>query len=167
VYIEAIWYPGRQINFLNLQRGGTTSGAAKKPGGYKVMEDQVNADVVEPPRYITARHVSAVFEKLGYDAAGGAKLFNILCETLAKRGQLGVGTGMGDEAPTPRASVARASVARDTNSALLADDDEEDTATNSALPNTALVAAFTTEEDEINKLSGVTDSMSLNAIASK
>lgn len=178
VYVEAIWYPGRQINFLNLQRGGTTSGAAKKPGGYKVMEDQTTADVVEPPRYITARHVSAVFEKLGYDAAGGAKLFNILCETLAKRGQLGVGTGMGsgaggEDSPAPaRASVARASVARGTNSALLGDDDEEEDTNNteaqqstSALPNTALVAAFSTEEDEIRKLSGITDSMSLNAIA--
>jgi hypothetical protein len=74
---------------------------------------------------------------------------------------------MGEEAPAPRASVARASVARDTNSALLGDDDVEEAASNSALPNTALLAAFTTEEDEINKLSGVTDNMSLNAIASK
>ena len=59
------------------------------------MEDQTSIDVVEPPRHITARHVSAVFEKLGYDAAGGAKLFNMLCEALAKRGQLGIGAGMG------------------------------------------------------------------------
>lgn len=101
------------------------------------MEDQLHADVVEPPRYITARHVSAVFERIGYDAAGGAKLFNILCEALAKRGQLGVGAGMGHKGDDPL----------DT----LRTDSQEGS---SSMPNAALVAAFATEEDEIKKLSG-------------
>jgi hypothetical protein len=30
-----------------------------------------SSDVVEPPKFITARHVAAVFEKMGYDAAAG------------------------------------------------------------------------------------------------
>eukprot|EP01006_Ploeotia_vitrea_P033920 TRINITY_DN65658_c6_g1_i1.p1 TRINITY_DN65658_c6_g1~~TRINITY_DN65658_c6_g1_i1.p1 ORF type:complete len:476 (+),score=42.84 TRINITY_DN65658_c6_g1_i1:670-2097(+) len=162
LYVEAIWYPGRQLNFLNLQRGGTTNGAPRKAGGYKVMEEQSNADVVEPPRHITARHVSAVFEKLGYDAAGGAKLFNILCEALAKRGQLGVGSGMGNNNNNN-------SNPGDRNSALLGGDPlpppNGDRFSSSAMPNAALVAAFATEEDEMKKLSGVTDNMSLDAIA--
>ena len=132
---------------------------------YRVMEDQTCIDVVEPPRHITARHVSAVFEKLGYDAAGGAKLFNILCEALAKRGQLGIGAGMGPSNGTGGGM----------NSALLGEDEPDTgrndrnstTHTTSAMPNAALVAAFATEEDEIKKLSGVTEGMSLNAIASK
>lgn len=172
LYVEAIWYPGRQLNFLNLQRGGTTNGAAKKPGGYRVMEEQVNLDVVEPPRYITARHVSAVFEKLGYDASGGAKLFTVLCEALAKRGQLGIGAGMGSG---DRASYAPEGERESTNSGLLGDDApiSKTTAVSASggpersVANTALVAAFTNEEDEIKKLSGVTENMSLNAIASK
>jgi hypothetical protein len=30
--------------------------------------------VVEPPKFITARHVAAVFEKMGYDSAAGTKV---------------------------------------------------------------------------------------------
>jgi hypothetical protein len=29
---------------------------------------------VEPPKFITARHVAAVFEKMGYDSAAGTKV---------------------------------------------------------------------------------------------
>lgn len=41
-------------------------------------------DVVEPPKHITARHVSAVFEKMGYDPAAGGKVFGVLLELLAQ-----------------------------------------------------------------------------------
>ena len=41
-------------------------------------------DVVEPPKHITARHVSAVFEKMGYDPAAGSKVFGVLLELLAQ-----------------------------------------------------------------------------------
>lgn len=41
-------------------------------------------DVVEPPKLITARHVAAVFEKMGYDAASGTKVFGVLLELLAQ-----------------------------------------------------------------------------------
>jgi len=41
-------------------------------------------DVVEPPKFITARHVSAVFEKLGYDPLNGQKAFDTLCNILER-----------------------------------------------------------------------------------
>lgn len=31
-------------------------------------------DVVEPPKFITAKHVSAMFEKLGFDPSCGQKV---------------------------------------------------------------------------------------------
>lgn len=37
-------------------------------------------DVVEPPRYITAKHLSAVLDKLGYHANHSSSLFDSLCE---------------------------------------------------------------------------------------
>lgn len=40
--------------------------------------------MVEPPKQITARHVAAVFEKMGYDAAAGTKVFGLLMELLAQ-----------------------------------------------------------------------------------
>jgi hypothetical protein len=41
-------------------------------------------DVVEPPKQFTARHVAAVFEKMGYDPAAGTKVFAVLLDLLAK-----------------------------------------------------------------------------------
>ena len=41
-------------------------------------------DVVEPPKFITAKHVSAIFEKLGFDASCGQKVFGVLCEALSR-----------------------------------------------------------------------------------
>ena len=40
--------------------------------------------MVEPPKHITARHVAAVFEKMGYDPAAGTKVFGVLLELLAQ-----------------------------------------------------------------------------------
>jgi hypothetical protein len=52
----------------------------------KLTNNNINAaDMVEPPKFITSRHVSAVFEKLGYDAEGGQKIFNALCAALQSR----------------------------------------------------------------------------------
>jgi serine/threonine protein kinase len=44
----------------------------------------VNRTVINPPRYITAKHVSAIFEQLGYDPVAGAKVFEVLCEALQR-----------------------------------------------------------------------------------
>ena len=35
--------------------------------------------------YMAARHVSVIFEKLGYDGSKGVEVFGILCEELSKR----------------------------------------------------------------------------------
>lgn len=54
IYSEAIWYPGRQLNFMNLLNKST-----KKPpvssstNSGKVLDDSFHVDVVEPPKYIT------------------------------------------------------------------------------------------------------------------
>jgi serine/threonine protein kinase len=50
-------------------------------GGSKSL---VSRTVVNPPRYITAKHVSAIFEQLGYDPEAGAKVFEVLCEALQR-----------------------------------------------------------------------------------
>jgi len=41
-------------------------------------------DVVEPPKFITGRHVAGIFEKLGFDATCGQKVFGVLCEALTR-----------------------------------------------------------------------------------
>jgi len=88
IYSEAIWYPGRQLNFMHLlnksnNQNRTTNSNTQSTN--KVIEDQLHIDVVEPPKFITARHVSTIFEKLGFDPSGGVKLFNVLCDALVKK----------------------------------------------------------------------------------
>ena len=46
--------------------------------------DNLLPTVVEPPKFITARHVAAVFEKLGFEPSAGQKAFTILCEALTR-----------------------------------------------------------------------------------
>jgi hypothetical protein len=41
--------------------------------------------LLEPPKFITSKHVAAVFERLGLDPAGGIKVFQALCEALSRR----------------------------------------------------------------------------------
>jgi hypothetical protein len=45
-------------------------------------EDVCNLYVVEPPKYITARHIYTVLEKLGYDPTHASTIFHILCEAV-------------------------------------------------------------------------------------
>jgi hypothetical protein len=54
-------------------------------------------DVVEPPKFITGKHVSAIFEKLGFDASCGQKVFGVLCEALTRAGEVGDALIEGDE----------------------------------------------------------------------
>lgn len=99
VYIETVWYPGRQINLISWMqhmplKASTTAGVvdnsspdkeiSRESNGFKVLEDSNHLDVVEPPKYITARHVSALFEKMGYDPQCGQKVFAILCEAIER-----------------------------------------------------------------------------------
>eukprot|EP01034_Spumella_vulgaris_P043300 gene43300-53758_t len=97
IYIEALWYPGRNMNVMNVMqtthmRGNpepemvmtTSSDKLNVSSSKKTMtENNMPIDVVEPPKFITGRHVAAVFEKLGYDQAAGQKVFTILCEILS------------------------------------------------------------------------------------
>ena len=86
VYTEAIWYPGRQLNLMNLQRSaGTPAKRRSGNGGQKVLDENLRANVVEPPKFITGKHVAAIFEKLGFGAVAGSKVFSILREALDKR----------------------------------------------------------------------------------
>lgn len=94
IYTESIWYPGRQLNYMNMMqssnansRATSTSGQPPAtPGGSKVLNNDIPclSTVVEPPKFITQRHVSAIFEKLGYDGSNGAKIFSILAEAVSR-----------------------------------------------------------------------------------
>jgi serine/threonine protein kinase len=90
IYSESIWYPGRQLNLRSLLqqtpvKGPNEVGGLVTPGGSRVLTNESNLPtVVEPPKFITGRHIAAVFEKLGYDPASGQKAFTILCEALQR-----------------------------------------------------------------------------------
>jgi hypothetical protein len=45
-------------------------------GRFKALEGSngLPKDVVEPPKFITGKHVAAIFEKLGFDATCGQKV---------------------------------------------------------------------------------------------
>ena len=47
-------------------------------------EDPLGGVVVEPPKYISARHISAVFEKCGMDPLKAPPLFAVLCDAVEK-----------------------------------------------------------------------------------
>lgn len=83
MYLESVWYPGRQLNLMHLMRAPKrrTSGV-----GSKVLEDlsTANQDIVEPPKFITGRHVASVFERLGYDPSTGQMIFNSLSDALTR-----------------------------------------------------------------------------------
>ncbi len=57
---------------------------SQSSGGRVLTGETVVPSVVEPPKFITGRHVAAIFEKLGFDPAAGQKAFNILCEALSR-----------------------------------------------------------------------------------
>jgi hypothetical protein len=96
LYAEAIWYPGRQLNYLNLQAAvNSQQFSPVKPS----QESKERTRVVEPPKFITVRHVTAVFEKMGYEPSGGMKCFTILCKALEKSKSDRV-SGVSDERDT-------------------------------------------------------------------
>eukprot|EP01039_Chlorochromonas_danica_P000439 gene439-473_t len=89
IYTEAVWYPGRQLNLMHILQHTNVKGQVS-PNPSNNSNNIISADtatdsnsyVVEPPKYITARHVAAVFEKLGYDASHAPTIFGILCEAI-------------------------------------------------------------------------------------
>jgi hypothetical protein len=48
------------------------------------MGDTIIPSVVEPPKFITVKHVGSIFEKLGYDPVAGQKAFTILYDALKR-----------------------------------------------------------------------------------
>jgi NACalpha-BTF3-like transcription factor len=100
MYSECLWYPGRQINYMNLIKQLQTKNAANGAAHHHIQQVLATRetfsndrgslltgstdyleDIVEPPKYITAKHVSAIFDKLGYDSQNGITVFNILNAT--------------------------------------------------------------------------------------
>jgi hypothetical protein len=182
IYVEAVWYPGRQLNLKNhvtraplksnggdqWQRGWDyeasggggggggggvrrTSAAGGGRGGGQghqqsrnsVLGDTRHVDAVEPPKFITSRHVSAVFERLGYEAASGAEVFQLLWEAVAqsKGGKGGEDSGRLPTVPaSPRESIVEEeeTATGESSPSIVA---SAATATASQ-PNAALVAAF-------------------------
>jgi len=54
IYSEAIWYPGRQMNFMHLLNKATPKkGVPMSTGNNKVLEDNLHIDIIEPPKFIT------------------------------------------------------------------------------------------------------------------
>ena len=94
IYTETVWYPGRQLNYMNslkkLNRGESmenipmNNNSSSKGKSIMAAADDDKADVVEPPKFITVRNVASAFEKLGYDVANATKIFSILTERVAK-----------------------------------------------------------------------------------
>lgn len=78
LYVESVWYPGRQLNIINLQLQANRTSAGKSSGGSSVLPD-ANRDkgttIMEPPKFISGKHVAAVFERVGLDPEGGIQVY--------------------------------------------------------------------------------------------
>lgn len=102
IYIESLWYPGRQLNLVNhikkaplrangadaWQRGWDPSTKDVNEGSQKHFQNNnlvleiPHLDSVEAPRYITVRHTAALFQRLGYTSYAGTEVFRLLWEAL-------------------------------------------------------------------------------------
>ena len=91
IYTESLWYPGRQLNKLSIKN--TMSSSSRHTKSAIIENEENNSDFVEPPKYITTKHVAAIFERMGYEPQAGVKLFGALCEALARRRRLTKSTG--------------------------------------------------------------------------
>lgn len=80
---------GRQLNMIGIKNNfAATAAAVRSPARSTIIEneqDSQSSDFVEPPKFITGKHVAAVFERLGFEPLAGIKLFGALCEALARR----------------------------------------------------------------------------------
>lgn len=90
MYIEACWYPGRVINYRNLLRSTIfnnsiedldLSAASPHPTstptvkGSVLSEDVLFNDVLDVPKFITAKNIANLFSRLGYDPTKANELF--------------------------------------------------------------------------------------------
>jgi hypothetical protein len=98
VYVEAVWYPGRQVNLVNHLKYAPTrvnltaqeseseersNSSTRNINSNKLMNNHL--DVVEPPKHITARHVAAIFARYGYLSSDGSQVFSVLHAALTKK----------------------------------------------------------------------------------
>jgi hypothetical protein len=100
-------------------------------------------DVVEPPKFITAKHVSAMFERLGFDGTGGQKIFAALSEAIARRRQGSVDGDEHDGATAGGGLVSRDSLGGNPTTPTTT----PAAAANSKSPNAALALAMGSMED--------------------
>eukprot|EP01031_Cornospumella_fuschlensis_P025003 gene25003-30203_t len=116
IYIESVWYPGRHINFLNfttkkgggrertMSDGGGGSSGGNTPSSSAVIKEQgedlyPSIDRVEPPKYLNAKHLASIFDKLGYRTDSCPALIDVLCEIARReREKEGGGQGVADAA---------------------------------------------------------------------
>ena len=94
IYTETQWYPGRQINYINLLKMAARSEGNDAPvqantsgKGRSIMassEEDSKGDVVEPPKFITSRNIVAALERLGYDSSYAHQIFTTLCDRVAR-----------------------------------------------------------------------------------
>ena len=88
VYVEAVWYPGKNINMIHAMQLASNVNPnlvkdTDESGGISPNpEEKEKVNIIEPPRFITGKNVAAIFEKYGYSGSDGYKVFDILCDTL-------------------------------------------------------------------------------------
>ena len=82
IYSEAVWYPGRNLNIANYHRSPRKTSNQQQ----QVLSESLDSlDIVEPPKFITARHVGEIFTKIGLPASSGQDVFHALCIALTKQ----------------------------------------------------------------------------------
>lgn len=106
-YQHSAWYPGRSENFKAAQTALAPAGSSLHPGiaaepssrgsrgsipstptaaeaAQAATAITANVTPYLAPRNISAKHTGQVFERYGYDPRSGHKVFNLLCDVLAK-----------------------------------------------------------------------------------
>lgn len=83
-YCEAIWYPGKKLNEHHVMKSMKLHYSQKDAKSSISEFDEEKLEVVEPPKYITAKNVGLIFERFGYDSKNGIKVFKVLCEVLRR-----------------------------------------------------------------------------------
>ena len=88
-YQDIIWYPGRQLNVFARERtfAGMILGPLDNTRKTEILNSSASesdsyGNVMEPPKFITAKHVEKIFETLGYDGTDGKRIFEALCSVL-------------------------------------------------------------------------------------
>lgn len=66
-----------------------------------MLGESFEEDVVEPPKFITAKNVQNVFTKLGFDPEGGREAFITLCGVLRKQNDRRRESSLEEPEPSP------------------------------------------------------------------